>query len=168
MKTLLVLRHAKSSWDDQDLDDHERPLNDRGERDAPRMGALLREQGLLPDLILSSDAVRARDTARAAAAAAEYGGDIQLEPDLYGASPHDIVTVLRSLGDVPATRVMLVGHNPGLEDLVGQLTGDAQHLPTAALVQIELPIAEWTQLSATTPGTLVSMWTPKTLPSADD
>ena len=69
MKTLLVLRHAKSSWNDPALDDHERPLNKRGRRDAPRMGALVREYGLIPDLVISSDAVRARLTAEAVAEA---------------------------------------------------------------------------------------------------
>ena len=70
MKTLLVLRHAKSSWNDPALDDHERPLNKRGRRDAPRMGVLVREYGLIPDLIICSDAVRARVTAEAVAEAA--------------------------------------------------------------------------------------------------
>jgi len=69
MKTLLVLRHAKSSWDDSALDDHERPLNQRGRRDAPRMGKLMREYGLIPDVVISSDAVRARLTAEALAEA---------------------------------------------------------------------------------------------------
>jgi phosphohistidine phosphatase len=78
MKTLLVLRHAKSSWNDSALDDHERPLHERGLRDAPRMGALVREHGLRPDVVLSSDAVRARLTAEAVAEAARYAGEVLL------------------------------------------------------------------------------------------
>jgi phosphohistidine phosphatase len=79
MKTLLVLRHAKSSWNDTSLDDHERPLNKRGRRDGPRMGELVREHRLTPDIIISSDAVRARRTAEAVAEAARYAGEIVLD-----------------------------------------------------------------------------------------
>jgi bisphosphoglycerate-dependent phosphoglycerate mutase len=97
MKTLLILRHAKSSWKDSARGDHERPLNQRGERDAPRTGELVREHGLIPDLIISSDAVRARLTAEAVATSARYGGDILLDPRLYLASPADILAVLRTV-----------------------------------------------------------------------
>ena len=90
MKTLLVLRHAKSSWNDPALDDHERPLNKRGRRDAPRMGELVREYGLIPDVVISSDAVRARLTAEAVAEAARYPGEILLDPRLYMACLADI------------------------------------------------------------------------------
>ena len=163
MKTLLVLRHAKSSWSDSTLDDHDRPLNERGERDAPRMGNLLRQQRLTPDLIISSDAVRAQMTAEAVGEAAGYGGEIRLEPLLYGAAPDDIVVVLRAAPDPNAKSVMVVGHNPGLEALVGQLTGERQDLPTAALAQIDLPIDRWRDLNETTRGTLVDLWRPKEL-----
>src|SRR4029450_11617432 len=96
MKTLLVLRHAKSSWNDPALDDHERPLNKRGRRDAPRMGELVREYGLIPDIVISSDAVRARLTAEAVAEAARYTGEIMLDQHLYMASPADILSLLRT------------------------------------------------------------------------
>jgi phosphohistidine phosphatase len=82
MKTLLVLRHAKSSWSDPALDDHERPLNKRGRRDAPRMGELVREYGLIPDVVISSDAVRARLTAEAVFEAVRCVGAILLDPRL--------------------------------------------------------------------------------------
>ena len=139
MKTLLVLRHAKSSWNDPALDDHERPLNKRGRRDAPRMGELVREYGLIPDVIISSDAVRARLTAEAVAEAARYAGEILLDPHLYLACPADIHSLLTTVRENAGT-VMIVGHNPGLEKLVKQLTGEWQDLPTAALAQIGLPI----------------------------
>ena len=87
MKTLLVLRHAKSSWNDPQLDDHERPLNERGRRDGPRMGKLVQEYGLIPDIVISSDAVRARLTAEAVVEAARYVGDILPDQNLYMASP---------------------------------------------------------------------------------
>jgi phosphohistidine phosphatase len=162
MKTLLVLRHAKSSWDDAALDDHERPLNKRGRRDAPRMGALVREHGLIPDVVISSDAVRARLTAEAVVEAARYAGEILLDRRLYMAGPADILSLLRTVGEKAET-VMIVGHNPGLEELVAQLTGDWQDLPTAALAQIVLPIDQWRDLKLSSRGTLAGHWVPKEL-----
>jgi phosphohistidine phosphatase len=162
MKTLLVLRHAKSSWDDAALDDHERPLNKRGRRDAPRMGELVREHGLIPDVVISSDAVRARLTAEAVIEAARYAGAILLDRRLYLAGPADILSLLRTVGEKAET-VMIVGHNPGLEELVAQLTGDWQNLPTAALAQIVLPIDRWRDLNLSSRGTLVGHWGPKEL-----
>ena len=162
MKTLLVLRHAKSSWNDPALDDHERPLNKRGQRDAPRMGELVRQYGLMPDVVLSSDAVRARLTAEAVAVAARYAGEILLDPHLYMADPADIRSLLPTVR-ANADTVMIVGHNPGLEKLVEQLTGERQDLPTAALAQISLPIDQWRQLTPSTRGTLVGLWRPEEL-----
>ena len=162
MKTLLVLRHAKSSWNDPALDDHERPLNTRGRRDGPRMGELVRQYGLIPELVISSDAVRARLTAEAVAEAAHYAGEILLDRHLYMASPADIVSVFRKIAG-NAEIVMIVGHNPGLEELVEQLTGEQQDLPTAALAQIVLPIDQWRDLKLSTRGTLLGYWRPKEL-----
>ena len=161
MKTLLVLRHAKSSWDEPGLDDHERPLNKRGRRDGPRMGELILKQRLTPDVIISSDAVRACATAEAVAEAARYRGQIKLTNQLYLAEPNEIVAVLRSVKEPHAGTVMVVGHNPGLEHLVAQLTGDEQDLPTATLAQIVLPIDEWRDLDLSTRGTLEGVWRPK-------
>jgi len=163
MKTLLVLRHAKSSRNDPALDDHERPLNKRGRRDGPRMGELVREYRLTPDVIISSDAVRARLTAEAVAEAARYAGEILLDEHLYMASPAGILSVLRTVRETKAGTVMIVGHNPGLEELVAQLTGDQQDLPTAALAQIVLPIDQWRDLKLSTRGTLLGLWRPKEL-----
>ena len=162
MKTLLVLRHAKSSWNDPALDDQERPLNKRGRRDAPRMGELVRECGLIPDVIISSDAVRARLTAEAVAEAARYAGEILLDPRLYLAYPADILSLLATVRENAGT-VMIVGHNPGLEKLVEQLTGERQDLPTAALAQVGLPIDHWRDLKRSTRGTLVGLWRPEEL-----
>ena len=162
MKTLLVLRHAKSSWNDPELDDHERPLNDRGRRDGPRMGELVREYGLIPDVVISSDAVRAQLTAEAVAEAARYAGEILLDPRLYLASPADIVSLLRTVRENAAT-VMIIGHNPGFEELVEQLTGERRDLPTAALAHIVLEIDQWRDLKPSTRGTLLGHWRPKEL-----
>jgi phosphohistidine phosphatase len=163
MKTLLILRHAKSSWDDASLDDHERPLNPRGRRDAPRMGELLRREGLVPDLIITSDAVRAQATAEAAAEAAGYRGRIVVDGLLYHAGPEDAIAVLQSMRAATAAAVMIVGHNPGLEELVERLTGESHDLPTAALVQLAVPIDEWRELSVSTRAALVNLWRPKEL-----
>jgi len=163
MKTLLVLRHAKSSWDDGTLDDHERPLNERGQRDAPQMGKVIREHRLIPDVVLSSDALRARQTTEAVAKAAHYAGEILLDPRLYGASPADIVKVLRTVEETNAATVMIVGHNPGLEELVTRLTRERQDLPTAALAQIALPVDQWRELTLSRRGSLIGLWRPKEL-----
>jgi len=161
MKTLLILRHAKSSWDDSALDDHERPLNARGEEDAPRIARVARDEGLAPELILSSDAVRARLTA--AAMADTTGGQLLLDPRLYHATAADILAVVPTVVPDNTGTVMIVGHNPGLEQLVAQLTGEWEALPTAALVQVELPIARWSELDPATRGTLIGAWRPKAL-----
>ena len=160
MKTLLVLRHAKSSWNGAAPDDHERPLNERGLRDAPRVGELVREYGLIPDVVISSDAVRARLTAEAVVEAARYVGEILLDQHLYMASPAEILGLLRTVREKAET-VMIVGHNPGLEELVARLTGERQDLPTAALAQIALPIDQWRDLKLSTRGTLMGLWRPR-------
>jgi phosphohistidine phosphatase len=162
MKTLLVLRHAKSSWNDPELDDHERPLNERGRRDGPRMGKLVREHGLVPDIVISSDALRARLTAEAVAEAARYAGKILFDPRLYMASAADILSLLRTVRQNVET-VMIIGHNPGLEKLVEELTGERQELPTAALAHIVLEIDQWRDLTLSTRGTLLGHWRPKEL-----
>ena len=163
MKTLLVLRHAKSSWNEGGLTDHQRPLNERGERDAPRMGNLVRRQRLTPHLIISSDAVRAETTAKVVATTSGYAGEIVRDHLLYLAAPDDIVVVLRATPAPEAEIVMVVGHNPGLEALVGQLTRQRHDLPTAALAHINLPIDRWRDLEVSTRGTLVGFWVPKEL-----
>jgi phosphohistidine phosphatase len=163
VKTLLILRHAKSSWGDASLLDRERPLNERGRRDAPRMGDLLRAEQLVPDVILTSDAVRAHTTAMAVAEAAGYVGDIVVHPGLYLASPEDILSTLQAVPDTNARTVMIVGHNPGLEELVAQLTDERHDLPTAALVHLALPIEAWSELDASTRATVVDLWRPSEL-----
>ena len=160
---LLILRHAKSSWADEGLDDWQRPLNDRGERDAPRVGELIRQLQLLPDLIVTSDAVRAETTARAVAEAAGYQGKIVLSPELYHATPSTILNVIRDNPDATASTVMIVGHNPGLEDFVARLTGVRVELPTAALVHISLPVDEWRNVQDTRDASLVDIWRPRDL-----
>jgi phosphohistidine phosphatase len=160
MKRLLILRHAKSSWADSSIDDWQRPLNDRGERDAPRAGEWLRARDLLPDLIISSDAIRARATAEAAAEAAGLSKAIVLEPSLYHAAPEDVIEVLNAVNDEMRS-VLIVGHNPGLEELVGKLAGEAHGMPTAGLFVFDVPITRWRDLDLATDASLIEMWQPR-------
>lgn len=163
MKTLLLMRHAKSSWKDEQLPDHERPLTKRGKRNAPRMGRLLREAEQVPDLILASSAKRAVDTAESVADQCRYKGEIKVCDELYAAPLEAVVQVVQSL-DSPYERVLVVGHNPGLEELLEKLTGKAESLPTAAVAQVALPVQAWQELTLDTGGQLVSLWRPKDLP----
>lgn len=160
MKQLIVLRHAKSDWADSSLDDWERPLSPRGIDDAPRVGEMLRERAIVPDLIVTSDAMRARSTAESAAQSAGYTGSILLEPSLYLATPDAIVTMLNELDEDPAS-VMIVGHNPGLENLIAQLADERYAMPTAAVAQLELPIDRWRDLDLSTGATVGVYWRPK-------
>ena len=160
MKRLLILRHAKSSWADSSLDDWQRPLNDRGRRDAPRAGEWLRARSRIPDVIVTSDAIRARTTAQAVAKAAGYSGEIVVEPSLYHAAAPEMFAVLNGVSDEVRT-VLMVGHNPGLEQLLRQLTGEFHDLPTAALVELSVPIERWRELDETITASIVEMWRPR-------
>ena len=162
MKTLLIFRHAKSSWDDPNLPDQERPLSPRGRKDAPRVGKLLHKQELLPDLVLCSSALRTRQTAELALKEAGYTREVRVVDELYAAAPEAILEALATLPDA-VQRVMVIGHNPGLEELLFYLTGERQPLPTAALAQIDLPIQSWSEMRAAPKGVLVGIWRPKEL-----
>ena len=162
MKTLLLLRHAKSSWKHPELADHDRPLNKRGKRDAPSIGQLVSDKGLVPDLIMSSTAKRARKTARAVAKASGYKGKIELTPTFYLASPEAYIEALCSLSE-DYERIMLVGHNPGMEELLEMLIRRIEPMPTAALALVSLPITEWKELNYETTGELIDLWKPREL-----
>jgi phosphohistidine phosphatase len=160
MKTLLVMRHAKSSWKVAAQADDQRPLNQRGRRDAPRMGKLLRENAVVPQAILSSTAERARQTALAAAEASGFEGEIQFEASLYAAPAETYLALLHGLA--PELQiVMVVGHNPGVDELVAELTGEDEHLSTGSIARIELPIDRWGDLSAETEARLDTIWRPR-------
>jgi phosphohistidine phosphatase len=165
MKTLLLLRHAKSSWKEPDLIDHDRPLNKRGKQTAPRMGTLMRDEKLIPDLILSSSAMRAYDTARLAAKACSYQGKIEHTGKLYLAEPRAYIEVLQQVDD-QYLRVLVVGHNPGLERLITGFTGEAIGMPTGALAFMKLAIKHWRDLETNTECDLVTVWLPRELESA--
>ena len=162
MKKLLILRHAKSSWNHPHLADHDRPLNQRGQAAAPWMGQLLYEEDLVPDVILSSTARRARDTADLVAEASGFAGELVLLESLYHAGPDDYLAALETLPD-EVELVMVVGHNPGMEILLEDLTGESERMPTAALALVHLPVKHWSDLTEEINGTLRGFWTPREL-----
>jgi len=144
MKELFILRHAKSSWDDPTLSDFERPLNERGRRDAPMMGEHLAEMGIKPDLIVASPAKRAKKTAKIVAGKLGYDTEkIRWEESIYEASPQALLYLVCALPD-DAKRVMLVGHNPGFTMLANML-GDVaiDNIPTAGVVGIAFDAKSW-------------------------
>ena len=159
MRRLLLLRHAKSSWDDPSLQDFDRPLAPRGRAAAPLMADYLRRKRLRPDLVLCSSAVRARQTWALVAAALGDGIAVKELRSLYLAAPSRLLEVVRRAPDSAAS-VMLVGHNPGMEHLAATLAGPrskpkalaALHakFPTAALAEIEFEAASWRDVA---PGT---------------
>lgn len=162
MKTLLLLRHAKSSWKDAELDDHDRPLNKRGKSDAPRMGALLAQEKLLPDLIVSSTACRARKTTELVIKHSGYRGETRLSPELYHADRASLVRLTANLPDHCA-RVLLVGHNPAFEEFLELITGGYVPLTTTALACLEMSLETWVRFSADTRGQLLKVWQPREL-----
>jgi phosphohistidine phosphatase len=147
MIRLVLVRHAKSDWGNPGLDDHDRPLNDRGIRDAPRMARSLAETGFRPEVILSSTALRARTTAEAFAA--EFGVAVSLDPDLYGAPGR---TLLATAAASAARRVIVVAHDPGMTDLAEQLSGGGiGHMPTCAVAAFTWDQDDWDVLDAVDP-----------------
>lgn len=144
MKTLTLLRHAKSSWKDASLQDRERPLNGRGQRDAPIMAQHINEAGIRPSLILSSPAVRAWTTAKTIAHEIGYPAEfLQQEDRLYHASIRSLLKVI-SEQDSGFNNLMIVGHNPGLTDFANYLTPKiTDNIPTCAFVSFEIDREDW-------------------------
>ena len=164
MKTLMLLRHAKSSWKEEGISDHDRPLNKRGKKTAPVMGHLILGNQLVPDLILSSTAVRARTTAKAVAKACNYNNAIEHIEELYLASAGELLFQAQSLvHDDDIDRMMLVAHNPGMEHLVSKLSGHPEPFPTAALAVFELGIDSWQALELGVETSLLHLWRPREL-----
>lgn len=162
MKNLLLMRHAKSSWKDEKLEDQERPLKKRGKKDAKLIAKKLKKHDLVPDLILSSTAVRASETVEMIAETLGYDGPIMFSDDLYMGEPQDFINILRTLGDEYET-VMIVAHNPGLEAYLQIVDGEIEALPTAGLGHLSLALDSWKELTFETMGELLSFWTPKEL-----
>ncbi|HEY5667278.1 MAG TPA: histidine phosphatase family protein [Gammaproteobacteria bacterium] len=150
MKQLTLLRHAKSSWDDSRLADQDRPLARRGLRDAPRMGERLAKRGLRPDLMLTSSATRARETAELVNAQLNDAPiALRIEPKIYLATPGELLAVIASVEDAVGSLVV-IGHNPGFTQLANMLLPDLEllNLPTAGVVCIECDIPSWGEIDA--------------------
>lgn len=142
MKTLWLLRHGKSSWDDPSQEDFDRPLNERGVNDTKLSGKYARRQKMTPDLVLSSPATRAKHTAELFVAAAGLNNAPAYDERIYEASARELLKLLSQLDDAYNT-VLLIGHNPGFEDLCEHLTGAPKKVPTASLTCIDLDIDKW-------------------------
>lgn len=163
MKTVLLLRHAKSDWGEAGLADFDRPLAKRGLADAPRIGQLLADFKATPDKMLSSPAKRAKQTARLVAKACGYNQSIDWRESFYGGNSDDLIEALRGLPD-SAERAMLVGHNPTMEETVAALLLGHESewsdnlpisIPTAGLVCLDLSVVTWADLEA---GDAVLRW----------
>jgi len=148
MKTLYLLRHAKSSWSFDELSDQERPLNDRGRDDAPAMGQALAKRRICPDLIISSPAVRALSTAVLVAREMQYPHDkIVVEPGIYGTDVDGLVDIIHGLPD-SADSVLLVGHNPTITETANALSPTSfNEMPTAAVVCLRFSCSTWEDVS---------------------
>lgn len=144
MKTLYILRHAKSSWDNNSLSDFERPLNERGIKTAPIIGEMMRKNDFVPEIIVCSTAKRAEQTARFIKESAEFDAEIKFEDAIYEASPMTLLRIVSKIGD-KFNSALIVGHNPGFENLMRVLTGKSEAMPTAALAVIDLKIEKWSE-----------------------
>ena len=155
------MRHAKSSWSDESLNDHQRPLNKRGLANAPAMADFLLEKGWTPDLILSSGANRALSTAKIVAQQMqEHDIPLHVVDEFYLALPDTYVDVLGNLDD-QFSRPMVIGHNPGLESLVNVLTQQHEFMSTAAVAVVRFSFERWTDLDSSLNGELVDLYRPK-------
>lgn len=159
MRTLLIMRHGKSSWKDPALADSERPLKKRGRKESKSMAKLLDDKKFKPDLILCSTALRARQTAEIVVDELNFKKQVEYLDSLYMAELDVLLRVLQHLTDVE--RVMIIGHNPGLESLTQLLTEKITSLPTASVARLKLPINNWQELSMDTRGELANLWIPR-------
>lgn len=157
MKTLLLMRHSKPS--DEGAVDHDRPLDPRGEKMARHMAQVLVDAGLKPGLILSSTALRARTTAFAIADALDWQPELRLRRELYMAEADGI---LKEGTHVPAKIdcLLMVGHNPGMQELASELGAKKVSMPTAAIARFALPIVSWRDVRNAR-GMLVEVWRPR-------
>ena len=141
MRTLTLMRHAKSSWDDAALSDHDRPLNGRGKKAAKTMAERLKKSGYRPDLVIVSSALRTQETAEALQK--RFGGKltVRVEPKLYEAGAEAYADVIRGVDD-GVKHLMLIGHNPTIEWMAETLCGQYRQMPTAAYLRVRIP-ASW-------------------------
>ncbi len=161
-KTLLLMRHAKSSWSDKKLPDFQRPLKKRGAIASAEIAEILRENELIPQVILSSPALRASQTAEIVAKVCNLEQKITYVNSFYMGEVREFIEQLQKLDD-SLERVMIIAHNPGLEAFMQTLDGKLDALPTAALAYISLDLHHWSEISKDTTGELVGYWDPENL-----
>jgi phosphohistidine phosphatase len=162
MRTLYILRHAKSSWDDSALRDFDRPLNERGVRSAKLIGGHLRSTNSSFTLVVSSPARRTAETTSLVLESGEYEVPVKYDSRIYEASLRQLLAVVEDVDDTNES-ILLVGHNPGMEQLLECLTLQERRMPTAALVRVELNVGSWRSVQRGV-GELEWYVTPKTLP----
>ncbi len=161
-KTLILMRHAKSDWGDASISDHDRPLNQRGQRDAPRMARWLSELEMVPDLILCSSAARTGQTVDLMMAEWNTEPVVTHTQSLYLATPETMLQTIVSDG-CDAQILMVVAHNPGTSHLVYQLADQSIEMPTAAIAIFEVQIPSWSELRTSSPMQLTQWTRPKAL-----
>lgn len=166
MKTLLLMRHGKSSWKDEELPDHERPLKKRGRKDTKRIAKEILKHNLKPDLLLSSTATRARETVEILTENLDTQNPVRFVDTLYMGEPQDFIEVLKDLNN-DDNIVMIVAHNPGLEAYLQIVDGEIESLPTAGLGYLLLALDDWKNISLNTMGDLIGFWKPKELRKKD-
>ncbi|HUG18966.1 MAG TPA: histidine phosphatase family protein [Planctomycetaceae bacterium] len=167
MATLLLMRHAKSSWDHPAATDFERPLKKRGRQAARRMALKLLEEQLVPDVILCSTAARARETSERMIPFWDPAPRVVLRDDLYHASPSQLVATVREF-DGTSAKTLVVAHNPGMEILASRWAAKPVRFPTAAIARFEPELENWGELELASAVPLVSVWRPSELPDLDD
>ncbi len=147
MKKLFIIRHAKSSWKDFSLDDFDRPLNKRGKLNAPLMGTKLKERGVVPDIMISSSALRAKTTAEIIAKKVKYSQKIIFKKDIYEIGESAIEKILKKLDDENSV-VFLFGHNPDLNMLAEDYVDFDENIPTCGIVEIAFDCGKWKDISS--------------------
>ncbi|WP_111670569.1 SixA phosphatase family protein [Algoriphagus litoralis] len=152
MKKIILIRHAKSAWDNPFLNDHDRPLAERGLTDAPKMAKRLKKKGIIPDLMISSTALRASETAKITAKILDYPSDkISFDKNLFHASANEILKIIRMQKDSVNT-LFVFGHNPGFNELITHLGGKLENLPTSGQFGFKLNATHWSDINSSRVG----------------
>lgn len=154
------MRHAKSSWDNPGLADHDRPLNKRGVLAAKKMGEFINDSGVQPDVIISSTSKRTRETVKYFLQTNSFSGNIYYTRHLYHGGQEEMIDAIKEFA-ADADCVMVLGHNPGMEDAVEDFIGGYERMPTAAIAHVNFSINEWQELSESISGELIAIWRPK-------
>ena len=166
MRTLYLLRHAKSSWKEESQLDFERPLAGRGKKACGLIAKHIQSEGIEFDLLLSSSAVRARETIELIRQQAKLRSELRFDERIYEAP---VTRLMEIISEVENDRkvILVVGHNPGMEELIHALTGEEQGMPTAGLAKIKLKVSKWSEVGEAN-GTLEWIVRPKELEQTED